>query len=403
MYKHSVIINLQHRELLKGFIFVKSIFKLFIYQAITLLWAYRKIGYNNKKNGEIKSILIVEIALLGDVVSISPLIKLLKEQYNNASIAILVKTPYSPLLESNPYINKIFNLDGKGLKNILNCISKHDFGNPDIVISASPGINNSLAALLIGKKEISGYLRNFSFKTYYYQDHFVEALGINGRWKYGKDEHITTRALKTAIPLGLNNFSAEISAEQSCLFIDKLKEEYYLDKLVESIDFSIDDTNIVIHPAASQDHRQWPLDSFIDLFDQLSDRIGRSTLKIILVGIGSERDLHQVLIEKTSANIVSLIEKDLLFTMTVIKNSNLFIGSDSGPKHIADGFSTPIIELLGPMKPDAVQAIGQESVTLYKDVGCNPCAQQGCDFGGKCVQAIKIDEVYKAACSLLNV
>lgn len=379
---------------------MKNLIKLITYQLISLLWAYRKLRFSKKNNKEIKNILIVEIALLGDVVSISSLINVLKKNYKNASINVLIKRPFMPLLACDLSIDKIFCLNGKGIKNIIRCISEENFNDPDIVVSASPGINNSLTALLIGKKEITGYLRNFSFKTYYYQDHYVESIRGKGKWKYGKDEHITYRALRSVEPLGINPL--DIKPTQSKLYLSEKVESDYLGRLVQSGHLNKKKINVVVHPAASQEHRQWPIDNFIKLFELLNKKYGANTIQFTLVGVESERNLHTEIINKSSSSVYSLIENDLFYTMTMLKNCNLFIGSDSGPKHIADAFSTPIVELLGPMKPEAVKAIGNKSVTIYKDVGCNPCAQQGCEHNGKCVKAITIEDIYKASINLLE-
>ena len=59
-----------------------------------------------------KKILIIRFSSIGDIVLTTPVIRCLKEQAG-ATIHFLTKHPYLPLMETNPYLDKVFTIEKK--------------------------------------------------------------------------------------------------------------------------------------------------------------------------------------------------------------------------------------------------------------------------------------------------
>ncbi|PIU66339.1 MAG: hypothetical protein COS84_05880, partial [Armatimonadetes bacterium CG07_land_8_20_14_0_80_40_9] len=82
----------------------------------------------------------------------------------------------------------------------------------------------------------------------------------------------------------------------------------------------------------------------------------------------------------------------------LVKKSNLFIGVDSGPIHIAAAMKIPVVALFGAADPDYLGPYGNNHIVITKRkyFPCSPCAQTVCLRPAKsCMQAITVDEVWQ--------
>jgi ADP-heptose:LPS heptosyltransferase len=84
----------------------------------------------------------------------------------------------------------------------------------------------------------------------------------------------------------------------------------------------------------------------------------------------------------------------------VFAASRLFIGSDSGPMHVASLVGTPVVQLLGPTDPIENAPWGETpSRQVRVPVPCSPC-RSGC-AAVTCMRSIRPDAVLAAARELL--
>lgn len=84
----------------------------------------------------------------------------------------------------------------------------------------------------------------------------------------------------------------------------------------------------------------------------------------------------------------------------LLSRSRLYVGSDTGPLHLASLVGTPAVQLLGPTDPvENAPWPGTPSRTVRVPVGCNPC-RRGCS-AATCMRVIPPKEVVAAARALL--
>jgi len=348
----------------------------------------------------IRKILLVETALLGDVVAATALIGVIANIFPNARITFLVQEKFKALLQANPFIERVATLNRIEFKSLYRVVRTLRRSSFDLVVCVSPGVRNALLSLVIGRRYISGYLVNYSSRTYYYQNHEVDAVGLSGKGFYDKNEHITLRALKSILPLGQIVFRY-LEPTLPRLYVSKEKEASLFEWLKGNDFLSATSINIVIHPGASRAYRQWPAERFKKLITRLHS-IYRQRLNWILIGIPSEQEIIERIEEGLPFGPNKLLGYDLDPVMVLLKHCDLFIGNDSGPKFIADAFNRPLIELLGPLMPSAVGALNESSVTIYHEVGCNPCPQLTCLHNGLCITSISVEEVLSAVIPLIE-
>jgi heptosyltransferase-1 len=87
----------------------------------------------------------------------------------------------------------------------------------------------------------------------------------------------------------------------------------------------------------------------------------------------------------------------------LIKMSDLYVGNDSGPTHLAQALGVPILAFYAPQHPNHSGPYGDGvKALLYKNKGCEaPCYSPECEWK-KCIDEITVEEAFEAASGLLN-
>jgi len=90
-----------------------------------------------------------------------------------------------------------------------------------------------------------------------------------------------------------------------------------------------------------------------------------------------------------------LFPTSILQLAALIEKAILFIGSDSGPLHLATALQTPVIGLLGPTDPKRNGSFDHQDIIISKDLDCSPCYKKNCN-NPLCMENISVDEVVEA-------
>lgn len=136
-------------------------------------------------------------------------------------------------------------------------------------------------------------------------------------------------------------------------------------------------------------------------FTELARRIVCDTDSSVLVLCGpSERDIARDIVAAADhPRIVGLGEEQLSIGLTkaCVRRCRLLVTTDSGPRHFAAAFDTPVITLFGPTHIAWSETHYARAVHLQKHVDCGPCQQRVCPLGHhRCMRELGVDEVYRA-------
>jgi heptosyltransferase-1 len=83
----------------------------------------------------------------------------------------------------------------------------------------------------------------------------------------------------------------------------------------------------------------------------------------------------------------------------VIRGSQVFVGVDSGPLHIADSMNKKVIGLYGPTSPVSWGLLAEDSDALQYQVPCSPCYKDDsffpvCGYQHQCMRLLAVDTVF---------
>ncbi|HXW85006.1 MAG TPA: lipopolysaccharide heptosyltransferase II [Candidatus Binataceae bacterium] len=150
---------------------------------------------------------------------------------------------------------------------------------------------------------------------------------------------------------------------------------------------------VAIAPAAAfGPAKEWPLDRFAQLIDQLSERDG---VECVLVGAPGERAKCDLVAAKTRAGaLVAAGETNVGELIALLAIADGFAGNDSGAMHLAGALGRPTVAIFGSTNPLRTAPFGARSKVIWHRLACSPCLARTCKFGHyNCLREVSPDEV----------
>ena len=278
-------------------------------------------------------IAIVKLSALGDIVHAMIVLQFIKKYNPTIEIDWIVEERYKELLKSNPDISKVIliNIKQAKQKKSLFFLFKElrrvcNFGPYDLVIDMQGLIKSSIISRLIPSHVTLGFDKSSireGFASVFY----------NKTFRFGYDENVIERNFELIkFALNLPFQFDEVGDKLPFLYSSNKYSILGLSKIKK---------NIVLIPGASFDAKKYPVESFVKLTNLLDANY------IIIWGNDEEKLLAEEI--KYLAPHVNICEKlSIEGLIYLISQSNLIIGPDTGPTHIAWALNTPSITLFGP-------------------------------------------------------
>jgi ADP-heptose:LPS heptosyltransferase len=364
----------------------KILYNVLLFGSI-LLSRLRMTGVLGREN--LKRILVVELTKLGDVLSMVPLLTPLKESFPHATIAVMLQPNHEKLFALVPEVSTTLSSPSsqhlRGIASSVRLIRRQKF---DLVISASPSVRHGILVLLSGARYKFGFLEFSRAKVVHLQSHRVRSLGFRPQTSsIGFLKNINDRVEHLCRSLGVR-----IPGRKPALAFLRMGSPL-APKVAKTLLPANGSSYIVAHPSAGWEYRTWPTENFRSLVRRVLEV---STEHVVLVGAESDRSPLQPLIREFGGDPrVSFeigLELDSLARM--IANARLFVGSDSGPLHLAAAVGTPSVGLFGPAPPELTGSQMPMESHVYKRVECSPCDQEDCvRKWAPCMTLITVDEV----------
>jgi ADP-heptose:LPS heptosyltransferase/GT2 family glycosyltransferase len=164
---------------------------------------------------------------------------------------------------------------------------------------------------------------------------------------------------------------------------------------------------VCVHPAAGDEIRRWPASHFAELIDLLVERDG---VQVAIIGVAGDGEIAtQVLQTVRHHNRVSNLTGKLEFSdlVALLSASALFVGNNSGPKHLAAGLGVPTVGIhSGNVDPREWGPAGRRAVAIWRRVRCAPCQlsrPEQCDRQLACLTELRPVDVYSTCKRLLAI
>jgi len=299
-----------------------------------------------------KKILIIRFSSIGDIVLTTPVIRCIKTQKPDTEIHYLTKKSFSGILESNPYVSKIYTIE-KNVSEIAEELKKENY---DFIIDLHNNLRSMQTKRLLAK--FSSSVKKLNFKKW---------LLVNFKINKMPAIHVVDRYLETVKSLGVKN------DEKGLDYFIPEKDEIK----ITSLPLSHQKEYIAFVIGAKHFTKQLPAEKIISICKKLPKPI---------VLLGGKEDISRAneIEEAVGHAIYNACGKyNLNQSASLIKHADKVITHDTGLMHIAAAFKKDIISVWGNTVPDfgfSPYLSGKKSkIVEVKNLPCRPCSKIGYD------------------------
>jgi heptosyltransferase-2 len=319
-------------------------------------------------------ILIRATNWVGDAVMSLPALRVIRERFPQAHIAILAK----------PWVADLY--------------KRESFADEVMVYDATSSWRTGLA-LRPRRFECAILLQN-AFEAAW----IAWLAGIPQRIGYSRDGRglLLTRAVKVPLP-------GEIPRHERFYYMELLRRAGLIDRLPECDAIHLTPPSsrngkrlIGISPgAAFGTAKRWLPERFAEAGAKLASTRGAS---IALFGSGSERPLcEQVAQQLQGMEVTNYAGQTTLAQFIELAGGcELFLTNDSGAMHIASALGVPTVAVFGATDDTATGPTGSKARVIRESVECSPCLLRECPIDHRCMTRVTAGRVVEEALRLLD-
>lgn len=303
-------------------------------------------------------VLIIRFSSIGDIVLTTPVLRCLKQQLPGVSVHYLTKSSFHPVLEANPYIDRMHFLQ-EDWNQMIDGLKQEQF---DYVIDLHHNIRTARVKKALG-------VRSYSFPKL----NVRKWLYVNVKMNLMPDKSIVERYFEAVQPLGVRNDTKGLD-----YFIPTADEIGQND-----IPMSHWGGYLGYVIGGSYHTKQLPVNRWQELCRM-------SPIPVILLGGPEDRESAAEIASIDPIKIYNSCGKfSLNESADLVRRSKLVISNDTGLMHIAAAFKKPVISLWGNTTPDMGMfpyygynninnRIAPESLLVeHQHLGCRPCSKIG--------------------------
>jgi heptosyltransferase-2 len=159
---------------------------------------------------------------------------------------------------------------------------------------------------------------------------------------------------------------------------------------------------VVLNPGASYGPAKcWPAERYAELADRLADTYG---CRVVATCGPAERDIAERL--RAAANHPLTIFQDPPLGLgplkALVRRAQLMVTNDTGPRHFANAFGTPVVTVFGPTDPRWTETDVATERSLMVKVHCGPCMKRTCPLDHRCMKWVSTEMVLASASELIK-
>jgi heptosyltransferase II len=312
----------------------------------------------------LKKILVIQTAFIGDAILALPLIQILKQQYPQASIDVVVVPRTADIFAHHPAISSIIQYDKRGIDRgilgVWRLAKKLRKEKYDLAVVPHRSFRSALVTWILNPTISIGFDRSacrWFFKNIVPYDHTA---------------HEIERNLALLNPLKLPNVPSQLPklfpSKTDIQKIDIIMKDYNLDRYKNII---------AVAPGTLWNTKRWPSERFASVCRQLVS----NQCAIVLLGGKEDEELCQAVKQAVQDDsLFNLAGRlSLLQSAELIRRCSVLLSNDSAPMHLAVAMETPVVAIFGATVPEfGFSPRGPSDVVIEtKGLKCRPCSIHG--------------------------
>ena len=335
----------------------------------------------------VQRVLVVRLRSIGDTVLVTPSLFALRRFLPAAQIDILLEDWVAPVLDGSGLVDRVITVPRDSTTARARTARELRATHYDVVYNLHGGTTATLLTRATGAKHRVG------FEHYQYarlHNHTApSSLDIWQRPKLHSVEQQLALLGWTGVPV-TDRPATKLAVTENAVASVSAKL-----RAAEFAGFEKDEPFAVIHPTAAFETKQWAVEKFARVAEDLAAR------GLIPVAIASpqERQLADSLVSQSSARVIALTDLSLPEVTALQSRARLFVGNDSGIAHIAAAAGAACVVIFGSSnvahwRPWTTQA----NEVVLEEMPCQPCHGYFCAEFEKpeCILRVPVERVVGA-------
>ncbi len=324
------------------------------------------------KPDDIRSVLIVKMSALGDVIHALPALTALKRQFPAAEIDWLVEPLGAGLLEAHPSLRRIFVIPrqewkrriarvsawGSVVRDVARCARPLRERRYDLILDFQGNTRSAVAVLLArGKHRVSFHRRDV-------RERVASLVATHHVGRLPLRMNSVEKNLAIVRELGYQG-----ACPQGEIEIDAASDQWAAGVLAG---LPGSGPVVALHPAVSPfgEIKRWPVSHFRELADRLHSRGVRT---LITWGPG-ELDLARAVGRPTVLNAESSLKQ----FAALLARVDAFVAADTGVLPLAALLGVPTVGLYGPKDAAIYEPYPNRGSIVTSPAPCSPCLLRRC-------------------------
>ena len=356
-----------------------------------------------------KKILVINLMHLGDLMLVTPVLRVLRKNFPSAHLALLADKKLADLVQLNKNLDECILIDKKGIDDNLISFTKFILKirakNFDLVINLHRNERASALAAFSGAKKIVGYSKPF-FSLFFTKVMLNPSIarhikhGLKTEYVPGSQHQVKSHFDVLRECCGITNFDdggLEMWIDDATkIFVTKIFNE----------NFPPNTKVIAFNIGASWQTKRWLDDYFATCADILISR----GYGVAFLGGKMDEEIVNACVEKMTEKNNPLMK---IFTgkfslsqvAGFLDKCVLFLTTDSGPMHMGVARNIPIVTMFGASPVPGFYPYDAKDILIKAPEPCHPCGKHICPRVGAenlaCMKKISVEVVMKYVDELL--
>jgi len=301
---------------------------------------------------QLKRILIVRLSAVGDTILNLPIACAIRRHLPDVEVGWVVARGAADLLVGHPCVDRLFVLSPEATRStraFLHFAKSLRSWSPDIAIDAQGLTKSSILGWLSGASQRIGLARSeFEGREL--------STWINNTIVKPRTTHVVDRGLELLRPLGITQPEIEYRIPESL----KLREEV----LANASAIGWRNPRAIINVGAGWPSKIWPNDRYAAIARHLLQRWG--VRSCVVWGGATERAAAEEVVAQSNGSAILAPPTTLPELAHWIRGAQLFVGSDTGPMHLACALDVPTVAMIGPMPVERVGPRGPGRIAVQR-------------------------------------
>jgi ADP-heptose:LPS heptosyltransferase len=302
---------------------------------------------------DIKSILVIRMNRIGDMICTIPLLKTLRKEFPEARLSVLAEASNAEVIRHEPYIDRVLVYHrhngkcGNKLLNIRKALQGDDY---DLAIGVKGGFSSFLAvaSVISGARCRLGYVSNKWRPMHLLYNLPVKPIDF---WVHHQVDACMNLLRAIGITEGIRNIALHIPHR----FIDEALS------FLRSKDLGSGDKLAIFNISSTRESTKWNEDDFIRLGKTL---IETQRFRCIITGIASDEDRALKICHHIGAKALYYRTKNIMDFAAISSLGSMMVTGEGGSGHVGAAAGCHVISLFADADPVVWQPYGERHISL---------------------------------------